>query len=160
MTSPETLYVAYIGKSGWRFYFGFRWRQAGWCGICVNTQWPGAQDAVCMEPDGRWPQIPPPVDRQLLITTCDNRRPPPSHPSGLGGGLPQGKSALRVFPMEVPWWPCLSLSRSWTVCGEPGVSHSYMDQNDGKGNNDKWFFLSKFPFLLYRPLICRAWSDL
>lgn len=127
---------------------------------CVSTQWLGAQDAVCMEPDGRWPQIQPPVDSQLLITTCDNRRPPPSHPSGLGGGLPQGKSALRVFPMEVPRWPCLSLSRSWTVCGGPGVSHSYMDQNDGKGNNDKWFFLSKFPFLLYRPLICRAWSDL
>lgn len=36
------------------------------------------------------------MQSQVLTTTCDNRRPPLIHPSGLGGGLPLGNSASRM----------------------------------------------------------------
>ena len=132
---------------------------------CVSTQWLGAQDAVCMEPDGRWPQIQPPVDSQLLITTCDNRRPPPSHPSGLGGGLPQGKSALRVFPMEVPRWPCLSLSLGPEQCVEDQGSATAIwirMMEKATMTNDSFFLSSPFFCIAHwsveRDLTCREGS--
>lgn len=141
MTSPEILMWHTLASQGEDFIFGFRWRQGGAAYVWI-TQWPGPKTLSVHGTRWKVTQIPPPVDRQLLITTCDNRRPPPRHPSlAWEVDWPQGKSALRVFPRKFLGDPA-SLSRSWTVCGEPGVSHSYMDQNDGKGNNDKWFFLS------------------
>lgn len=124
----------------------------------MSTQWLGAQDAVCMEPDGRWPQIQPWVDSRLLITLCDNRRPPPSHPLWLGRWTATGKVCLEGVPYEVPWWPCLSLSGSWTVCGGSGIRM----MEKATMTND-YFFLS-FPFFCIthwsaeHDLICREGS--